>query len=275
MRATLPLKAPWLMVSPSSRGIGLNITHHLLRSTTAPIFATTRSQDLEEAKKSILKDAPDGGKDYEKRLHVARLDVTDESTIEAAASKAKELFGKDHLHLAFMIPGILHAEKSPAQVDAEKALQTFQINSLGPLLLAKHFLRFLPTKSTPESFSPESDYKGLNPERATFALMSARVGSVSDNRRGGWFSYRASKSAVNQLVKSLDIATEMRAGDRSVVLGLHPGTVKTNLSKDFWDSLEKEQLFEPDYAAGKLLEVVKGDKGRGRIWDWKGEEILP
>lgn len=107
--------------------------------------------------------------------------------------------------------------------------------------------------------------------------MSARVGSISDNSLGGWYSYRTSKAGVNQLVKSLDIYLENTAGEKAMSVGLHPGTVKTGLSKDFWASTKKEKLFEPDWVAERLVDVVKavGIEGRGRCWDWEGKEVPP
>lgn len=107
--------------------------------------------------------------------------------------------------------------------------------------------------------------------------MSARVGSISDNSLGGWYSYRASKAGVNQLVKSLDIYLKNTAGEKAMSVGLHPGTVKTGLSKEFWASTKTEKLFEPDWVAGRLLDVVKttGIEGRGRCWDWEGKEVMP
>ena len=107
--------------------------------------------------------------------------------------------------------------------------------------------------------------------------MSARVGSISDNSLGGWYSYRASKAAVNSIAKSVDIYLRQRCGEKAICMSLHPGTVKTGLSEDFWASTPKEKLFTPELAAEKLLEVVKGVglEGRGKCWDWKGEEIPP
>lgn len=151
------------------------------------------------------------------------------------------------------------------------------------MLLAKHFTPFLPQKS----LSLDS-ISGL-PPTAIFALMSARVGSISDNSLGGWFSYRSSKAGVNQLVKSLDVQLRRSSGTNAMVVGLHPGTVKTGLSQEFWSSTKPEKLFSPEDAAEKLVNVVNGLGGRvesggkqerdnkvgGRCWDWKGEEIEP
>jgi NAD(P)-dependent dehydrogenase (short-subunit alcohol dehydrogenase family) len=108
-------------------------------------------------------------------------------------------------------------------------------------------------------------------------MMSARVGSITDNAMGGWYSYRASKAGVNQLVKSLDIYLKNTAGGNAMAVGLHPGTVKTDLSKEFWGSTKKEKLFEAEWVAERLCQVVKevGVEGRGKCWDWAGKEIPP
>lgn len=107
--------------------------------------------------------------------------------------------------------------------------------------------------------------------------MSARVGSITDNSAGGWYSYRASKAAVNQLAKSLDIYLQHSVGDKAMCVALHPGTVKTGLSQDFWASTPAEKLFSPSFAAERLCEVVKGlgPEDRGKCWDWEGKEIPP
>ncbi|KAL6721863.1 hypothetical protein ACLMJK_000968 [Lecanora helva] len=260
------MSKPWTLVSPASRGIGLQLARRLLRTTDLPVVATAR-KDLSKIREELLE-----GLDVDKqRLEVLKLDVTDESTISAAASHCSSRFPSSYLRLAFCIPGILHPEKSPSQIDHTKALQTFQINTLGPLLLSKHFSPFLPKKST--TVSPLDNL----PSSAVFALMSARVGSISDNSLGGWYSYRASKAAVNSIAKSVDIYLRQRCGDNAMCVALHPGTVKTGLSEEFWNSTPQEKLFTPEFAAEKLIEVVNGVgiDGRGKCWDWKGEEISP
>ncbi len=107
--------------------------------------------------------------------------------------------------------------------------------------------------------------------------MSARVGSTSDNSLGGWYSYRASKAAVNSIAKSVDIFLRQRCGDKAMCVSLHPGTVKTGLSEEFWGSTPVEKLFSPEFSVEKMIEVVNtvGVEGRGKCWDWKGTEILP
>jgi NAD(P)-dependent dehydrogenase (short-subunit alcohol dehydrogenase family) len=108
------------------------------------------------------------------------------------------------------------------------------------MLMLKHFSPFLPRKSAHPNEN-EDEMKGL-PSVATTAIMSARVGSISDNRLGGWYSYRASKAGVNQLVKTFDNHLRTASGDNAMAVALHPGTVKTDLSKDFWGNVKKEKL---------------------------------
>ena len=219
---------------------------------------------------------PTANRHFNPYNHLSFADLTspntDESTVSAAASHCKDRFKKSYLHLAFCIPGILYPEKSPSQIDYSYALSTFKTNTLGPLLLMKHFSPFLPRKSTDIS----SQEKPLPPQ-AVFALMSARVGSISDNSLGGWYSYRSSKAGINQLAKSLDIYLKNSAGEKAIAVALHPGTVKTGLSEEFWKSTKPEKLFSAEFAAERLCEVVMtmGTDGRGKCWDWEGKEIPP
>jgi NAD(P)-dependent dehydrogenase (short-subunit alcohol dehydrogenase family) len=200
--------------------------------------------------------------------------------VEECASFCSKHFPKDthHLQLAYMIPGILHPEKSPAQIQAGKALRTLGVNVIGPMLLAKHFSPYLPRKATETLPSADDSMKGL-PKTAVMAMMSARVGSITDNKLGGWYSYRASKAAVNQLVKSLDIYANQTSGGKSMVLGLHPGTVKTDFSEEFWASVGERGMLSPEQSANHLHRVVlehgESGEGGGRCWDWKGIEVPP
>ena len=280
------MSKPWLLVSPASRGIGLELARRLLKTTDLPVIATARTE-LEKTRGQIL----DGIDVDKQRLEVLKLDVAgtvspmfqstlsfpliisspDESTISDAASHCKSRFSSSYLRLAFCIPGILHAEKSPLQIDYAKALSTFKINTLGPLLLSKHFSPLLARKQTTLECIPNL------PASAVLALMSARVGSISDNHLGGWYSYRASKAAVNSIAKSVDIYLGQRCGGNAMCLALHPGTVKTGLSEEFWNSTPTGKLFTPEFAAEKLIQVVRdaGLDGRGKCWDWEGKEIPP
>lgn len=109
-------------------------------------------------------------------------------------------------------------------------------------------------------------------------MMAARVGSISDNSLGGWYSYRASKSAVFQLAKTFDLYLRTRSGERALAIAMHPGTVRTDFTRDYWNT--SKNVLDPDDAALRLLQVLSNipsgnHDGRGRCWDWKGEEVLP
>ncbi|KAI0119065.1 NAD(P)-binding protein [Daldinia grandis] len=290
------MSKPWILVSPASRGIGHALTRHLLQTTTAPIFATART-DLPGVRTSILDDLytsspPESTRDKTKasasasasaaeRLHLAQVDVTDETTVRAAAASAGRLFPPEthHLRLAFALPGILHPEKSPQDIDYAHALRTFQTNALGPLLLAKHFGNYLPRKRVALSPSPLYLHTYAHaPSHATWLTASARVGSTADNKLGGWYTYRASKAAVNSLTKTFDHHLRARCGDAAGAIAYHPGTVRTGLSREYWDRVPAEQLFTPEDAVERMLEVVRTRRigeDRGRCWDYRGDEILP
>jgi len=108
-----------------------------------------------------------------------------------------------------------------------------------------------------------------------WANVSARVGSIGDNRSGGWYSYRASKAGLNAVTKSFDLHLRRKSGDNAVCVSLHPGTVRTGLSREFWDTVPEGRLFEPEFAAERLVEVVDGLRveDRGGFYDWKGKRV--
>lgn len=176
----------------------------------------------------------------------------------------------------------MRPEKAPERVDSVAARDTFLTNALGPLLVAKHFVPFLPRRATElQAVTAEEDENGkeedvIAPARATLALMSARVGSITDNRAGGWYSYRASKAAVNQLAKSLDVYLGARGGGKAMCVALHPGTVRTDLSEGLRNERAKGVL-DADESAERLVGVVRGlrEEDRGRCWDWEGKEVPP
>ncbi|KAI1399885.1 NAD(P)-binding protein [Hypoxylon fuscum] len=296
------MSQPWILVSPASRGIGHALTRHLLRTSTAPILATART-DLPGVRASLLDSlhasspsSPDVENNIASaphRLHVARLDVTSEPTLRAAAAEAARLFppATHHLRHAFALPGVLRPERRPRDVDYADALRTLGVNVVGPLLLMKWFGAFLPRRGTGgcggSVFAAEEDEEGEGEGggkrdgdgdgRATWLTASARVGSTADNRLGGWYTYRASKAAVNSLTKTFDLHLQTQSGDRAMAIAYHPGTVRTGLSREFWDRVEEDKLFSPEYAAERMVQVVRTRAlaDRGRCWDWKGEEVPP
>jgi NAD(P)-dependent dehydrogenase (short-subunit alcohol dehydrogenase family) len=283
------MSRPWILLCPSTRGLGHALAKHLLRTTTLPILATARS-DPSAAKDRLLEAIREDSSNASSRLHVAHVDVTSEESVRHAAEHAAELFPRDqyHLHLGFALPGVLYPEKSPAQVDYDHALETYKVSALGPLMLMKWFHDFLPRKTTKMDLLSDKDpntdsgSEGIGgstklPPHAVWVNMSARVGSVSDNRLGGWYSYRSSKAAVNSLTKSFDHQLVTRSGDKAMAMSYHPGTVKTDLSRNYWETTPQDRLLAPEDAARMMADVV-GNIGlgqRGRCWDYKGEEVPP
>lgn len=275
----------WILVTPSSRGIGFAMTRHLLSTTpqNVPIVATTRAKEPKETKEAILSGLKFPG-DPTSRLDVQQCDLLSESSIQELSSYCRDRYQpKDnkeaHLRLGVCLPGQLYPEKSPSQIDYDNALATLKLNLLSPMMLLKHFHAFLPRKSM-----KLKSIEGL-PNSGVLAFLSARVGSISDNGLGGWYSYRASKAGVNQLVKSGDLFQKIQSKDNACMVGLHPGTVKTNLSKEFWGNVKEGKLFSPEYSAERLSEVLRSggsgekhggvDGFRGRCWDWEGKEVPP
>lgn len=182
-----------------------------------------------------------------------------------AASKITKKFPEDHIRYAFSTCGILHPERSPADLDKENITETLHTNLLGPILVLKHFSQFLPTKKNSSDSNTPS----------VWSNMSARVGSIDDNRLGGWYSYRATKAGVNAVTKTFDIHLSRVSGDMAFCVSLHPGTVKTELSREFWGSVNNDKLFSPERAAERLVGVVMGLKleQRGLFWDWEGRKV--
>ena len=191
----------------------------------------------------------------------AHLDLTDEASIAAAAA---QVAGGAAPALVIVATGLLHRdglapERTMRDLDPAAMAELFLVNASGPALVAKHFLPLMPKTG-----------------RWVFAALSARVGSISDNKLGGWHSYRASKAALNQLVRTLAIE-ERRRNDRSIVVALHPGTVDTALSRPFQANVRRDQLFAAGRAAVQLLDVLDGLKppDSGKHFAWDGAEIAP
>ncbi|ORX92445.1 cell-cell signaling protein csgA-like protein [Basidiobolus meristosporus CBS 931.73] len=250
------------VVQGASRGLGLALAKTLLSRTQLSVVATCRQPESSEA--AMLRYI--GDQTLSKRLTILPLDVTDEATIRAAAKQVQYTYGDKPVKLFLNVAGILHAEKAIEQMDMHAALETFQINTLGPMASAKHFVPLLC-----QDANPEDPFLG---EFSVFASISARVGSIGDNRLGGWYSYRCSKAAVNQFTRTLSREFNNRKR-KSLAVSLHPGTVDTGLSAPFQANIAKSSLFTPDVAANHLFQVLQQLSARhnGRFLAWDGKEI--
>lgn len=187
------------------------------------------------------------------------FDLKDEDSLAAAADTMRE----EPPQWVIIASGVLTLadgtgpERTYKRLSAQSMAEVFAINTIGPALIAKHVLPLMP-----------------RPAPFVFAALSARVGSISDNGLGGWHSYRASKAALNMLIKNF--ALEMgRTHQHSVIVGLHPGTVDSALSEPFQKGLPDGQLTGPAKAADNLLSVLAGlePEDSGKVFDFAGIEV--
>jgi NAD(P)-dependent dehydrogenase (short-subunit alcohol dehydrogenase family) len=198
----------------------------------------------------------------DERVQSLFVDLEDETSIAQAAATCA---GAGPCHLLINAVGVLHGpadikpEKALKELDGVKMAKLFALNTIGPALVLKYF-------------SPIMVKDG----RSIMATLSARVGSISDNHLGGWYSYRATKAALNQIIKTTAIELGMRR-KHLICVGLHPGTVRSAMSEPFIATYKANEIFSPEFAAHCLLDVLAGlqPEQSGRIIAWDGQEIAP
>ena len=195
------------------------------------------------------------------RSSALHVDISDERSIAEAAQQLSQTgIAPD---LVIVATGLLHhegrgPERSLRELDPEWMLENYRINAVGPAMVAKHFLPLMPRD-----------------RRTVLAVLSARVGSISDNKLGGWHSYRASKAALNMLIRNISIEWQ-RKNPQAIMVGLHPGTVETGLSAPFKGNPATER-FAPAKAAEQLLRVLDGlnPEQSGQLFGFDGALIAP
>lgn len=239
-----PFRAPrTACVFGASGGIGRALCEALTAGDCELVYAGSRSGE-----------APEG-----EAIRPFAFNLADEASIAAAA----EMMRADPPEWVILATGVLTLpdgtgpERTYKRLDPAAMAEVFALNTIGPALIAKHVLPLMP-RGRP----------------FTFAALSARVGSISDNRLGGWHSYRASKAALNMLLRNF--ALEMaRTHPESVIVGLHPGTVDSALSAPFQSGLPDGQLTRPEDAAANLLGVLSRltPAQSGRVFDFRGDEV--
>ena len=210
---------------------------------------------LDPAVSTVLALARQDGEWASPKVSAGQIDLLSEESIAAAAEHCRSTAPR----LVIMATGVLHEvmrlkpEKALADLDAAALTRVLSVNAIGPALVLKHFVPLLPRTG-----------------KSVIAALSARVGSISDNRLGGWYAYRASKAALNQVLRTASIEVARRWRE-AVIVGLHPGTVATGLSEPFRGNVRPEQLFTAEYSAGRLLAVIDGlaagDSGGCFAWD--------
>lgn len=192
-------------------------------------------------------------------IETKAIDIEDEASVEAAAADLEDT----PLDIVLVLTGILHdgdgiqPERRLSELKPAAMQKVFAINTIGPAIVAKHFLPLLKRRG-----------------KTVFATLSARVGSIGDNRLGGWASYRASKAALNQVIRTLSIEHARRYKE-SVLVALHPGTVDTRLSEPFSGRTPRDKLFSAEQSAGYLLSVIDGltAADTGGFFAWDGARI--
>ncbi|KAF4380211.1 hypothetical protein G4B88_001362 [Cannabis sativa] len=285
------------MVQGASRGIGLEFVKHLLeKDDKGHVVATCRNP-------SGAKGLYDLQNKFAERLSILPLDVTVESTIEESAKSISEKYGCLNLLInasgILSIPDVLQPETTLSKVQKSSLMFAYEVNAIGPILVIKHMWPLLKIGGG----------SGTERDVAVIANLSARVGSIGDNHLGGWHSYRASKTALNQckfthnfsmpceltirscnksirlcfsfiipliLAVTKTISVELaRKKDPIACILLHPGTVDTDLSRPFQRNVAKDKLFTKEFSAQKLLHIIKNVKSgdNGKFFAWDGQEI--
>jgi len=229
----------------ASGGIGRALVERVVAGGAHwPVFALSRS-----------------GADLWAGVVAGLIDVTDEESIQAAAGRVAE---NGPVGLIVVAAGLLHGpgvapEKALKALDPAALARLFAVNTTGPALVAKHIVPLMPRAG-----------------RSVFAALSARVGSIGDNRLGGWYGYRASKAALNQILRTLAIELA-RTHPEAIVAGLHPGTVRTALSHPFRPDADSPDTVTPEAAAARLLAVLDGltPAESGGVFAWDGQAVPP
>jgi len=230
----------------ASGGIGGALVADLQKcQAVSKVFRLSRSSLRSENNKDVC-------------LH---LDLDNEETIAEAAAAIKRSVGE--LHLVIVATGILYdsdclqPEKTWRAVTGSAMETAFRLNTIGPALVAKHFLPLL-----------------AKDRKSVFAAISARIGSIKDNHLGGWYAYRASKAALNMVIRTLSIELA-RSNTNALCVGLHPGTVDTALSKPFQRGVAEANLFPAARSARHLLTVLDNltPEKSGCLYAWDGSQI--
>lgn len=229
------------VVTGASRGIGAEFCRQLLQRTAGTVVACCRTQ-------TTLEDHP--------RLRVVDgIDVTDELSLSKLSSQL------DRVDLLINNVGILHddkrsPERSLSQIDADWMDYSYRVNAMGAVLTTKALAKQL----------------SVNDRETVVANLSARVGSLTDNRLGGWYSYRMSKAALNMATRTMAIELKRRS---VLCVSLHPGTTDTGLSMPFQKNVKPEMLFKPSFSANQLLDIIDGmtPELSGEFFAWDGSKI--
>ncbi len=243
-----------VLILGASQGIGLGFVKRLLElDRIAQIYATYRRQESASELAALEGEHPS-------KIRCLKMDLADELQISEGIARIQAEI--DKLHLVVNCVGILHQgslqpEKSLKHVNQGHLLRYFQVNSIGAVLLAKYLLPLF-----------------RHSQRSILATISAKIGSIGDNRLGGWYGYRASKAALNMFMRTVAIEYR-RTSPKTIVVILHPGTTNTRLSQPFQKNVPSEKLFSVERTVAQLLAVMEklDQDDSGEFFSWDGSRL--
>lgn len=193
--------------------------------------------------------------------HQIEVDMLNEESMAKCAQDIQDQYGA--IDIILNTVGLLHSdgampERAYKEINQDFLQKTFEANTFIPFMVSKYFVPLLSKENT-----------------SLIAFMSARIGSISDNNLGGWYSYRASKAALNMLIKTLSIELTYK-NKNAICIGLHPGTVKTNLSDPFSEKIKAYKVFSREESISYLIDQINriDHTFSGKVIDWKGD-IIP
>lgn len=243
------------LIIGASRGIGFGFVNSLLQNSQYhKIYAMYRQQSSAISLLALAEK-------YPQKLICLQVDITEENQIISSINYMENIPIK--LDLVINCVGVLHdlilqPEKSLKHINSENLLRYFQINTIPSILLLKHLKSLLKHQN-----------------QSVFATISAKVGSITDNQLGGWYGYRASKTALNMLMKTASIEY-LRTNPKTIIVMLHPGTTNTLLSLPFQKNVPAQKLFSVDLCVQQLLTVIDHltMENTGQFLSWDGS-IIP
>lgn len=248
------------LIVGGNRGIGLGFVRHLLHPDFAEQFQTTIAHLYVTYRTEVSAELATIAAEHPDRLTLIQMDITDEAQIAQGITQIQSQVNRLHLVMycvGFLHEGTIQPEKSLQQIQSEHLLRYFQVNSIGAVLLAKQVLPLV-----------------KHGDRSVFASISAKVGSIGDNQLGGWYGYRASKAALNMLMRTTAIEYS-RKSPKTLVVMLHPGTTDTALSKPFQRNVPPEKLFPVEKTVAQLLNVIATlqPEDNGQFFSWNGSHL--
>ncbi len=248
------------LIVGGNRGIGLGFVQRLLQPDFTDQFQVSVVHLYVTYRTEVSAELAAIAAVYPDLLTLIQMDITDEAQIAEGMAQIQRQVSR--LHFVLYCVGFLHEngiqpEKSLQQIQAEHLIRYFQVNSIGAVLLAKQVLPLI-----------------KHGDRSVFASISAKVGSIGDNQLGGWYGYRASKAALNMLMRTTAIEYS-RKSPKTLVIMLHPGTTDTELSRPFQRNVPPEKLFSVEKTVAQLLNVIATlpPEDSGQFFSWDGSRL--